>query len=210
MKTDNIGAVKKAVLECGLVAEVSHAKREIWRTQNPSELRALKGTYGLEVVEVALSLLDSWRCRKLRCFRKIGKCVISGNAYFITLTFTDDVLAKTSDKTRRRYVSRFLKGISETYAANIDFGGANGREHYHAVAVREEFNETMKRMWSDKYGFIYVEKIGSSESDLKSVCKYVAKLSNHALKASTGQFKRLIYSRHSFVPSVADLASSPF
>lgn len=79
--------------------------------------------------------------RKTRLFKKLlywfyyitkedDKLLIFG-----TLTFTDDVLKKTSKETRRRYVARFLNDNSIHYVANIDFGKKDDREHYHFIAL---------------------------------------------------------------------------
>lgn len=163
---------------------------------------------------------DTWRvCSNLtksrsrkakRCRTKVGKCVLEGKGYFFTLTFSDDTLAKTSEKTRRRYVARFLKGICDKYVANIDYGGKNGREHYHAVGLpfwwTFDTYKVGKRMYEDmpnckdwsKYGFFEIRKVGNTEADMKKVANYTAKLSAHALKDTTLQGKpnpRLITSR---------------
>lgn len=53
------------------------------------------------------------------------------------------------------------------------------------------------RDWN-KYGFFSLEKIGNSDTDMKKVSNYTAKLSAHALKKTTLQGKdnpRLITSR---------------
>ena len=134
---------------------------------------------------------------------------------FLTLTFTDKVLASTSQETRRRYVHRWLKSISSDYIANIDFGSdreyttkngdvkkATKREHYHAVILCDKVDYTG---WHH-LGAIKSKKVVLSalfNNDLDSVnlhssrlSRYVSKLSNHAIKETTKQ-SRLIYSRNS-------------
>jgi hypothetical protein len=143
---------------------------------------------------------DSWQCisalvegrkKKTRRIKKRNEKMISkGDARFLTLTFTDEVLASTTEQTRRRYVARYLKEISFIYVANIDYGEDFGREHYHAVINIPE--TTRRKKWI--YGYSKVKKIGFYETDNKRTSKYMTKLSHHALKES-GQFKRLIYSR---------------
>lgn len=153
---------------------------------------------------------DTWRvCRNLvkgsnkkkrRLFEKVTKMVALGNCAFVTLTFRDEVLSKTTESTRRRYVARYLKSQSSTYIANLDFGdkkkniNSNEREHYHAIVL----GYVDPKSW--KYGFLGAEKIRNSARDLKKVSAYVAKLSLHALKESTtlgclDSPPRLIYSR---------------
>lgn len=114
----------------------------------------------------------------------------SPDCVFLTLTFTDDVLAKTSPETRRQYVSRWLKANSTEYVGNIDFGGKNGREHYHAICDKHVSPKT----W--KYGNLDVKPVRYNPDSKSSVklAKYVAKLTNHAIKETTKRCA-LIYSR---------------
>lgn len=114
----------------------------------------------------------------------------SENCVFLTFTFTDDVLATTSPKTRRTYVSRFLKEQSTQYVGNIDFGGKNGREHYHAVCN----SLVCPKEWV--YGALNVQRVryNPEKPDVTKLAKYVAKLSNHAIKETTKRCA-LIYSR---------------
>lgn len=134
---------------------------------------------------------------------------------FLTLTFSDYTLSNTTEQTRRRYVTRFLSSFSSDYIANIDFGKKNGREHYHAVANALAPLEA----WS-KYGYILSEYVKDAKIDCKPrnvpkrykdlppdeqrrlmslddekrISKYIAKLSNHALK-ETNRRSVLIYSK---------------
>jgi hypothetical protein len=128
------------------------------------------------------------RVKKLK--DKMLESVLSDNALFLTLTFNSDTIARTTNPTRRRYVSRYLKSQSAFYIANIDFGARNGREHYHAVIVGQNIDY---KAWH-KFGAIKGLKIAPTRNDTARVSKYVAKLTNHAIKETTKQF-RLIYSR---------------
>ena len=130
--------------------------------------------------------------RASRLADRVYDYVLSGKAIFLTLTFRDDVLASTSVETRRRYVSRFLKEQCLFYAANIDFGSRNSREHYHAIVVPKTDSLDLQR-WS--YGANKAERVHPSETDIKKTSKYVTKLTCHAIKESTGHAYRIIYSR---------------
>lgn len=121
---------------------------------------------------------------------KMLKSVLSNQAIFLTLTFTDDTIAKTTNLTRRRYVSRYLKSQSNYYIANRDFGATNAREHYHAVVISKKVDYSMWR----KYGAINSKRIAPTQTSNVRVSKYVAKLSNHAIKETATQ-QRLIYSK---------------
>lgn len=130
------------------------------------------------------------RVRKIK--NKITSSVMSKNAIFLTLTFRDDVLAKTNQQTRRKYVSLFLASVSSRYVANIDFGKKHEREHYHAIVECEKVERTL---W--KYGAINFKRVPARDLDQTRIAKYVAKLTNHAIK-KTAHNIRLIYSRKKF------------
>jgi hypothetical protein len=128
--------------------------------------------------------------RTKRVRQKIKSVVLSNDGQFITLTFTDDVIATTTEKTRRAYVIRYLKSVSPSfYLANIDYGSKNGREHYHAI-VKGRIDY---KPWR-KYGSINAKVIRASDKDTQKISKYITKLTNHAIKNTTKQPK-LIYSR---------------
>lgn len=130
--------------------------------------------------------------RNTRLKDRITTIVESGKQpVFVTLTFRDDVINDTSEKTRRRYVSRFLKDNCSLYVANIDFGvdeRYTQREHYHAVVDNEILSK-----WP--YGFDFYERIKVSKNgSIKKMAKYITKLSNHAIKENARR-SALIYSR---------------
>lgn len=204
---------KKLVLRHDLDKVFRKASRLSFFGGDNSELLDFKDCYGEEVYKVARNIENSKRSKTKRARKRIGKSILKGNAYFITLTFTDDVLGKTNAKTRRRYVSRFLKENCDRYVANIDFGSQKEREHYHAIVepywwVFDDYDNGSRhysdmpdfRGWN-KYGFFSIEKIGDSEKDMTKVTKYTTKLSAHAVKETTLKGEstpRLIYSRKQF------------
>jgi len=137
--------------------------------------------------DCAERLYISEKNKRKKIHNKTKKLVLSGYAYFLTLTFTNEVLENTSQATRRRYVARFLKANCKKYVANIDFGKTTNREHYHAI-----IDCSISAEWP--YGFYKYEPVKTSEKDALTVSNYVAKLTNHALKVKQLQL-RLIYSR---------------
>lgn len=118
--------------------------------------------------------------------KKITNLLIK-DCVFITFTFADDVLNNTSSKTRRTYISRELRSLNVPYIANIDFGSKYDREHYHGIAQID---------WIDRetyeLGGIHVQRVNTNNP--LALAKYINKLTNHALKDSTG-CARLLYSR---------------
>ena len=121
---------------------------------------------------------------------------------FLTLTFTDSVLASTSEETRKKYVQRYLKEYCSKYIANIDYGSINEREHYHAVIIPKTDKINLKP-WTDNYGGTKVKRVrldankNNEEISSARLSKYINKLTNHAIKETTHQ-NRIIYSREVF------------
>lgn len=132
------------------------------------------------------------KCRQKRSIeQRFEKVVLKGQAVFVTLTFKPSVLESTSEETRAKYVKRFLKECCVSYVANVDYGDENEREHYHGLVMPLDGLKSLKE-WS--YGWYKFKKVGTSDKDRLKVSKYVAKLSNHALK-NKGWKPRIIYSR---------------
>ena len=144
---------------------------------------------GYNLIDCAVRLNESKQRKSCRVKEKIAHLVINSNAIFITLTFTDKTLAKTTPLQRRRLVQRYLKANCKEYVANVDFGALNGREHYHAVVS----NDIVFHAWH-KYGVINAERVRPYEDSNKRLSRYITKLTNHALKIGAIA-PRLIYSR---------------
>ena len=158
-----------------------------------AEYDALFDTFdGTMDLDKSLKDYDKYKHKTFRVRRKILSMMVLGSCSFLTLTFTNDVLNSTSEETRRRYVARFLKQISDDYVGNVDYGKINGREHYHAVV--RGINIDMSA-W-DKYGFSHAQIVGKSDGSTQAakMSKYIYKLSNHATKGTTNN-KKIIYSR---------------
>lgn len=121
---------------------------------------------------------------------KIIDMLTSGSCIFLTLTFTNDVLNKTNKDTRKKYIIRALKTMSNTYIANIDYGSKKEREHYHAIVLADKVSQAQ---W--QYGNLDFERVRTNEdtSPVK-IAKYITKLTNHAIKETVKQ-NRVIYSR---------------
>lgn len=153
----------------------------------------------------------NFRKRSRRYYDKVRYLLENNDTVvFVTLTFSDEALKRTSEETRRRQVGYALKDCCNDYIGNIDFGKKNGREHYHAL-VTAEFNP---KLW--KYGnvqFEYVKSLGiwshikqknglsdaealeyNLNANARALAKYTAKLGNHGIKDTTRR-KRAIYSR---------------
>lgn len=141
---------------------------DAWKRENDSELWK------------ECERLDHARCsRVIRLRSKIAYMLAHFECCFVTLTFTDNVLSKTSPHTRHVYVKRWL-GDFPCGIANIDFGGKNNREHYHAIVPVAKIKHDS---WG--YGAVKGETIHNDSDSIDKVARYTAKLVNHAIKETT-------------------------
>lgn len=136
--------------------------------------------------------LDNARCHRIARLRSKMRETLKRGGKFVTLTFSDEVLAKTKAKTRHEYVKTWLRGFYQGIA-NIDFGAENGREHYHAVVPCENVD-----LSSWKYGYAFVKDVkirtdADFERQVEKLSCYSSKLVNHAIKDTTKGY-RTIYS----------------
>lgn len=165
--------------------------------------------YQPSLYDEMMRICNADRQRRLRLKKRIASILDKGNAYFLTLTFSDDALASTQPHIRRKYVRELVKAISDDYVGNIDFGKKNGREHYHVVLHTDKFNDLVYKYfkgsgysadysaaidsWSN-YGKYFIKQCGKDDSDSTALAKYTCKLTNHAIKETTKRYA-LIYSR---------------
>ena len=166
--------------------------------------------------------LKNYYKRVVRLRSRVKRLLTYSEPVFATFTFTDEVLQSTSPDTRRQYVRRFLNDNSTEYVANIDFGEKKHREHYHAVVSNRlppwPFGsckylpvETSKTVTVTPKRYAHLSEAEANRLlDLeaeKRLSKYVAKLTNHAIK-ETADSSRLIYSRSTspdYEPTSEDL-----
>lgn len=154
-------------------------------------LKVGENNLGRELLEcMRIDNANNHRVRRLK--ERIKNMLNKGQCIFLTLTFNDTTLSNTTDKERRIAVVRYLKSFKTEYVANIDFGKENHREHYHALILADKINY---KKWN-KYGNINGKKIRLRDIDnvKTKLAKYIAKLTNHAIKETTKR-SALIYSR---------------
>lgn len=129
--------------------------------------------------------MDTRKRKKNRTNQKIKEMMQCYDMlYFLTLTFTDDVINGTKESTRHKYVQRWLNENCRDYFANQDFGKKNGREHYHAVVA---LNVDKKNIAEWQYGFSKIKPISFDDHTAQRCSSYLLKLTNHAGKLGTGK-----------------------
>lgn len=154
-------------------------------------------SYNPNIIDYCQKLYDAHKHKRRRLkLNKLAPMFEKYKCSFLTLTFTDEVLANTSAETRRTYIARCLKALKVPYVANIDFGDkeknpdSKEREHYHAVVGTIDIPKDFY-----PYGIFNIKKIRADENSQVRISKYIDKFTNHAHKESTHLTQRLIFSR---------------
>lgn len=195
-------ALKSKVLELGLDVTEREVSKAMFFSRNPQYNVRTSVDYSLASQIFNYynnNYYDLWkeaqrlnharyqRVRRLKTF--IFGLISYYDCVFLTFKFSNDSLEKTSVKTRRTYVTRYLKSYDCPFVANLDFGKEHHREHYHAVIG-------CKKVDFDKWtlGNLDAERVRDSKNSHERLAKYVAKLTNHAIK-ETASRQSLIYSR---------------
>lgn len=115
--------------------------------------------------------------------------------WFCTFTINDNYINKT-ERTKRDVLKSVLDTHDFKYILNVDFG-KNGtkRQHYHCILATNidmDINQYFQSQLNDSYGWTLSLPCIFKDNDFSRVVKYIDKLSNHCIKASTQQ-KRLYY-----------------
>ena len=152
--------------------------------------------YGSSEVESTFKAFAARKQQKKRIRARIAYMRdICDSLLFGTLTFTDDVLGKCSEKTLKRYTKAYLTRFFNHYVANFDFSPENDRIHVHFVAgvdTKRPDYKLYNASWA--YGATKYRKVGGDVKDSRKVGTYISKLTNHAGKVSAGD---VIFSRSS-------------
>lgn len=151
----------------------------LYRTRYPRLYKECKRIYKARLSRVS------------RLKKRVSKMLNSGQCVFLTFTFVDGALKNLSAQTRKDYVRRFLNDLQCPYVGNIDFGKTNGREHYHAL-VQNNYVSYTDWLYGNLDGIKV--RIGADDTDVAKISRYIAKLTNHAIK-ETAKNSYILYSR---------------
>lgn len=112
--------------------------------------------------------------------------------WFCTFTFSDKYIDK-SERTKRDLIKRFLNTHDFKYILNIDYGKTTQRQHFHCILATDidmDVNQYFQSFYSGGYSLSIQCKKGVD--DLTRLTKYIDKLVNHCIKATTNR-QRLVY-----------------
>ena len=112
--------------------------------------------------------------------------------WFCTFTFSDKYIDK-SERTKRDLIKKYLNTHDFKYILNIDYGKTTQRQHFHCILATDidmDVNQYFQSFYSGGYSLSIQCKKGVD--DLTRLTKYIDKLVNHCIKATTNR-QRLLY-----------------
>lgn len=112
--------------------------------------------------------------------------------WFCTFTFSNKYINK-SDRTKRNLIKSVINTHDFKYILNIDYGKTTEREHYHCI-IATNLDFDVNQFFQNYYlgGFSLSIICKTDFSDFKRLSKYINKLTNHCIKATTKR-QRLVY-----------------
>lgn len=129
--------------------------------------------------------------------------------WFCTFTF-DNYYINKSTRTKRDLVKQCISVLDFKYILNVDYGESTHREHYHCILATNENININDYMKSNYKCFSCSILCKNGLEDFKRLSKYIDKLVNHCLKASTKN-QRLVYNFKGydlFCPTYRDITIS--
>ena len=116
--------------------------------------------------------------------------------WFCTFTF-DDYYIDKCDRTKKDLIKKCINKFDFKYILNIDYGKKTEREHYHCI-IGTNYNLDLDKYLKEHYMCFSSALLCNTDiTDLKRLTKYINKLSNHCVKASTKR-ERIIYNFKGF------------
>ena len=111
--------------------------------------------------------------------------------WFCTFTFSDKYINK-SDRTKRDLIKQVINTHDFKFILNIDYGKKTEREHYHCI-IATDINFDVNQYFQSHYPcYCLAIPCKKGKKDFVRLSKYINKLTNHCIKATTKK-QRLLY-----------------
>lgn len=111
--------------------------------------------------------------------------------WFCTFTFSDDYINK-SERTKRDLIKKYINIPGFYYILNVDYGKSTERQHFHCILATNIDVNLDQYLQSNYPCFSFSILCNDSLQDFLKLSKYINKLVNHCLKASTNR-QRIVY-----------------
>lgn len=137
--------------------------------------------------------------------RLIYLLTFSKYIWFCTFTFDNYYIDKCT-RTKRDLIKNVIGVRDFKYILNIDYGKTTEREHYHCIIGTNEDIDLNKYIQDNYPCFCLAINCKTNYADFNRLSKYINKLTNHCIKASTKR-QRILYNFKgfdSFCPTYKD------
>lgn len=162
-------------------------------TYNKNRLFAFRNHLPFEYNEEYEKLLNA-RIQKVGRIKKRLLYLLLRYDYvwFCTFTFSDKYIDKC-ERTKRDLIKSVLNTHDFKYILNIDYGKTTQRQHFHCILATNidmDVNQFFQSFYKGGYSLSIPCKKGVD--DLTRLTKYIDKLVNHCIKATTKK-QRIVY-----------------
>lgn len=111
--------------------------------------------------------------------------------WFCTFTF-DDYYINKCDRTKRDLIKNVINSRDFKYILNVDYGKKTEREHYHCIIATNDSLDLNNYLQDNYSCFCSALLCNTTIDDVKRLTKYINKLTNHCIKATTKK-QRIYY-----------------
>ena len=111
--------------------------------------------------------------------------------WFCTFTFDNNYINK-SERTKRDLIKKYLNTHDFKYILNIDYGKQTQRQHFHCILATNQDIDINQYFQGNYPCHSLSIQCKNGIDDFKRLTKYIDKLVNHCIKASTRR-QRLVY-----------------
>lgn len=111
--------------------------------------------------------------------------------WFCTFTFSNKYINKC-DRTKRDLIKSVINTHDFKYILNIDYGKTTEREHYHCIIATNIDMDVNQFIQSHYPCHSLSIQCKTGLNDFKKLTKYINKLTNHCIKATTKR-QRILY-----------------
>lgn len=161
-------------------------------TYNHNKYLCFKEGIPFEANEDFEKILNARYCKVSRIKKRLLYLFVRYKyIWFCTFTFDNYYINKTT-RTKRDLIKSVINTHDFKYILNIDYGKQTEREHYHCI-IATNIDFDVNQYFQSYYPcFCLAINCKSGLNDFKKLSKYINKLTNHCIKATTKK-QRLLY-----------------
>lgn len=159
---------------------------------NAEKYFAFKNNQPFEVNEEYEKILNARYCKISRIKKRLLYLLIRYKyIWFCTFTFDNYYINKCT-RTKRDLIKNVINTHDFKYILNIDYGKQTEREHYHCIIATNKDFDVNQFIQFQYPCYCLAIQCKNGVNDFKRLSKYINKLTNHCIKATTKR-QRILY-----------------